>query len=193
MKDYDYQVIIRSASWTRRRRYSIAYIGLSFGFFSVSLLLHSLSFIFKGKMAVQEVFYPVLGFVRAEIIINCFIVFISKFCPSTEVCRRRTILRIDLSLNFVLRHRAVLLVVGLRITGRLNGPGCGGDDWMVVVAAVCSPNSCVRGGQLTVSKPLGVAMLVFQCLCKFIRLDGRRRRLTYNLSSCYNRERLVST
>ncbi|KAI9056066.1 hypothetical protein LZ554_000996 [Drepanopeziza brunnea f. sp. 'monogermtubi'] len=68
-------------------------------------------------MAVQEVFFPILNFVRAEIIVNTFVVLI------------------------------VLLVVGLRIVGRLIGPGCGLDDWMIVVAT-----------------PLGVAMLVFQGL-----------------------------
>ncbi|KPM41040.1 hypothetical protein AK830_g5523 [Neonectria ditissima] len=66
-------------------------------------------------MAVPEVFLPIKGFVRAELIINCIIVFI------------------------------VLVVVSLRVTGRILGPGLGWDDGMVLIAT-----------------PLGVAMLVCQ-------------------------------
>ncbi|KAI1640002.1 hypothetical protein F4809DRAFT_592109 [Biscogniauxia mediterranea] len=66
-------------------------------------------------MAVPVVYKPLLGFVRAELIANCILVTI------------------------------VLLVVGLRIAGRLSGPGLGFDDGFVMLAT-----------------PLGVAMLVFQ-------------------------------
>ncbi|KAK7425046.1 hypothetical protein QQZ08_008322 [Neonectria magnoliae] len=66
-------------------------------------------------MAVPEVFLPIKGFVRAEFIVNSIIVFI------------------------------VLVVVSLRVTGRVLGPGLGWDDGMVLIAT-----------------PLGVVMLVCQ-------------------------------
>ncbi|KAI1077290.1 hypothetical protein F5B20DRAFT_280069 [Whalleya microplaca] len=68
-------------------------------------------------MAVPEVIKPVLGFVRAEIVVNCVFVFI------------------------------VLVVVTLRVVGRVNGPGLGLDDGMVMFAT-----------------PLGVGMLICQGL-----------------------------
>ncbi|CEI61737.1 hypothetical protein FVEN_g2800 [Fusarium venenatum] len=64
-----------------------------------------------------QVVKPILGFVLAELIINCFIVLL------------------------------VLLVVGLRVVGRLAGPGLGWDDGFVIFAT-----------------PLGVAMLCCQGL-----------------------------
>ncbi|KAI0596490.1 hypothetical protein F4775DRAFT_314008 [Biscogniauxia sp. FL1348] len=68
-------------------------------------------------MAVAAIFKPLLGFVRAELIANCILVAI------------------------------VLIVVALRVTGRVCGPGLGFDDGFVIVAT-----------------PLGVAMLVCQGL-----------------------------
>ncbi|KAG8672333.1 hypothetical protein FPOAC2_05716 [Fusarium poae] len=64
-----------------------------------------------------QVVKPILGFVLAELVINCFIVV------------------------------TVLLVVGLRVVGRLAGPGLGWDDGFVIFAT-----------------PLGVAMLCCQGL-----------------------------
>ncbi|PCD34196.1 hypothetical protein FGRA07_08514 [Fusarium graminearum] len=60
---------------------------------------------------------PILGFVKAELAVNCFIVLL------------------------------VLAVVGLRVVGRLAGPGLGWDDGFVIFAT-----------------PLGVAMLCCQGL-----------------------------
>ncbi|KAI1498745.1 hypothetical protein F5X99DRAFT_313400 [Biscogniauxia marginata] len=68
-------------------------------------------------MAVPVVFKPLLGFVRAELIVNCILVLL------------------------------VLIVVALRVVGRLSGPGLGRDDGFVIFAT-----------------PLGVAMLVCQGL-----------------------------
>ncbi|OTA98892.1 hypothetical protein M426DRAFT_325598 [Hypoxylon sp. CI-4A] len=68
-------------------------------------------------MAAAEVFKPVLGFVKAELAVNCIFVFL------------------------------VLLVVTLRIIGRLSGPGLGWDDGLVLLAT-----------------PLGVGMLICQGL-----------------------------
>lgn len=57
-------------------------------------------------MPAAQVFYPVLGYVKAELIVNCFVVLI------------------------------VLSVVALRVIGRLAGPGLGWDDAFVIFAAV---------------------------------------------------------
>lgn len=57
-------------------------------------------------MPKAEVFLPILGFVRTQIIINCVIVFL------------------------------VLVVVSLRVAGRLMGPGLGWDDGLIVFATV---------------------------------------------------------
>jgi hypothetical protein len=54
---------------------------------------------------------PVLGFVKAELVVNCFIVLL------------------------------VLCVVGLRVVGRLMGPGLGWDDGFVIFATVCEHQS----------------------------------------------------
>ncbi|KAI1656380.1 hypothetical protein F4813DRAFT_134236 [Daldinia decipiens] len=67
--------------------------------------------------AVPQVFKPVLGFVKAELAVNCVLVFL------------------------------VLTTVTLRVLGRLNGPGLGWDDYMVIFAT-----------------PLGVGMLACQGL-----------------------------
>ncbi|KAF5680014.1 integral membrane protein [Fusarium heterosporum] len=64
-----------------------------------------------------QVFMPILGFIKAELAINCVIVLL------------------------------VLVVVGLRIVGRMMGPGLGWDDGFVIFAT-----------------PLGVAMLCCQGL-----------------------------
>lgn len=53
------------------------------------------------------VYLPILNYVRAEIIINCFVVTLT------------------------------LAVVCLRVLGRLSGPGLWWDDWMVIGATVC--------------------------------------------------------
>lgn len=55
-----------------------------------------------------QIYYPILGFVKVELIINCIIVFI------------------------------VLSVVTLRVVGRFIGPGIGWDDTLVIFATVCS-------------------------------------------------------
>lgn len=69
-----------------------------------------------------EIYKPVLGFVRAELIVNCAIVFI------------------------------VLVVVSLRVLGRIAGPGLGWDDGLVILATVCPPaKDCFR--YLVVDKP----------------------------------------
>lgn len=69
-------------------------------------------------MAKPSVFYPVLGYVKAELVINSVFVLI------------------------------VLLVVSLRVTGRVMGPGLGWDDGLVLVATVCASwgglNVCSR-------------------------------------------------
>jgi hypothetical protein len=44
-------------------------------------------FLLKGAMAVQEVFYPILGSVRAEIIINSIIVSIGTYINSPPFLR----------------------------------------------------------------------------------------------------------
>ena len=49
---------------------------------------------------------PILGFVAAELAVNCVIVLL------------------------------VLFVVGLRVVGRLMGPGLGWDDYFVIFATV---------------------------------------------------------
>lgn len=54
------------------------------------------------------VYKPVLGYVKAEIIVNCVFVLIT------------------------------LAVVALRVVGRVNGPGLGWDDGMVLLATVRS-------------------------------------------------------
>lgn len=64
-----------------------------------------------------QVFLPILGFVTAELAVNCIVVLL------------------------------VLFVVGLRVVGRLMGPGLGWDDFFVIF-----------------STPLGVAMLCCQGL-----------------------------
>lgn len=58
--------------------------------------------------AVPQVYMPILGFVKAELVVNCVLVFL------------------------------VLTTVTLRVIGRLNGPGLGWDDYMVIFATVCS-------------------------------------------------------
>ncbi|PGH19220.1 hypothetical protein AJ80_04085 [Polytolypa hystricis UAMH7299] len=55
--------------------------------------------------AAAEIYYPVLGFVRAELIVNCVVVF------------------------------SVLTVVTLRVIGRIIGPGLGWDDYLIIFAA----------------------------------------------------------
>lgn len=60
-------------------------------------------------MANPEVFKPMLGYVRAQLIINCVIVFL------------------------------MLVVVCLRVAGRLMGPGLGWDDAFVIFSAVGCP------------------------------------------------------
>ncbi|KAI1648988.1 uncharacterized protein F4817DRAFT_332477 [Daldinia loculata] len=67
--------------------------------------------------AVPQVYMPILGFVKAELVVNCVLVFL------------------------------VLTTVTLRVIGRLNGPGLGWDDYMVIFAT-----------------PLGVGMLACQGL-----------------------------
>lgn len=57
-------------------------------------------------MPAAEVFLPILGYVKTELIINCVIVSL------------------------------VLLVVGLRVLGRLLGPGLGWDDYFIISAVV---------------------------------------------------------
>lgn len=52
---------------------------------------------------------PMLGYVRTELIINCIVVLV------------------------------MLVVVSLRVTGRVLGPGLGWDDGLVIVATVCFP------------------------------------------------------
>ncbi|KAF7549736.1 hypothetical protein G7046_g8248 [Stylonectria norvegica] len=69
----------------------------------------------SSSQTTAKVFYPILGYVRAELIINCIIVFV------------------------------VLVVVTLRVVGRISGPGLGLDDALVIFAT-----------------PLGVAMLICQ-------------------------------
>lgn len=59
-------------------------------------------------MPKAEVYMPVLGFVRTQIIVNSVIVFL------------------------------VLVVVSLRVVGRLLGPGLGWDDALVLLATVSS-------------------------------------------------------
>lgn len=54
-----------------------------------------------------QVFYPVLDFVKAELVVNCFVVLL------------------------------VLVVVTLRVVGRLMGPGLGWDDGFVIFSTVC--------------------------------------------------------
>ncbi|KAI1408389.1 hypothetical protein F5Y13DRAFT_194469 [Hypoxylon sp. FL1857] len=68
-------------------------------------------------MAVPVVFKPVLGFVKAELVVNCIMVVL------------------------------VLATVACRVIGRLNGPGLGWDDGLVLLAT-----------------PLGVGMLICQGL-----------------------------
>ena len=61
-------------------------------------------------MAPTEVIYrPVLGFVLAELIVNCIIAGLA------------------------------VLVVGLRILGRRLGPGLGWDDFLIIIVTVCHP------------------------------------------------------
>ena len=57
-------------------------------------------------MPAAEVFLPVLGYVKAELIVNCVVVGL------------------------------VLLVVGLRVLGRLLGPGLGWDDYLIILSVV---------------------------------------------------------
>jgi hypothetical protein len=89
-------------------------------------------------MAKPSVFYPILGYVKAELIINSIFVLI------------------------------VLLVVSLRVTGRVMGPGLGWDDGLVLVATVRASHSSVALLTifLTLSQPLAVAMLICQGFCK---------------------------
>jgi hypothetical protein len=54
------------------------------------------------------VFKPMLGYVRAELIVNCVIVFL------------------------------VLIIVSLRVLGRYRGPGLWWDDYLVIFAVVSS-------------------------------------------------------
>lgn len=54
------------------------------------------------------VYLPVLGFVAAQLIINCIVCLL------------------------------VIVVVGLRIVCRRMGPGIGWDDWFVIFATVCT-------------------------------------------------------
>ncbi|KAI0842324.1 hypothetical protein F5Y06DRAFT_257313 [Hypoxylon sp. FL0890] len=68
-------------------------------------------------MAVPVVFKPVLGYVKVEIIVNAVMVLL------------------------------VLVAIALRVAGRLNGPGLGWDDYLVLLAT-----------------PLGVGMFVCQGL-----------------------------
>ncbi|KAF5567050.1 integral membrane protein [Fusarium napiforme] len=68
-------------------------------------------------ISTPQVFMPILGYVKAELVINCLIVLL------------------------------VLIVVTLRVIGRLMGPGLGWDDGFVIFAT-----------------PLGVAMLCCQGL-----------------------------
>lgn len=60
-----------------------------------------------GIMAVPAYYYPVLGFVQAQLIVNCIVCFL------------------------------VVVVVGLRVVCRQMGPGIGWDDGFVIFAAVC--------------------------------------------------------
>lgn len=66
------------------------------------------------------VYYPVLGYVRAELIINCIVV------------------------------AFVLIVVGLRVAGRLMGPGLGMDDYLIMLSVVCCTWDCASAWLLTV-------------------------------------------
>lgn len=58
-------------------------------------------------MTAPGIYFPVKGYVRAELIINCIVVTL------------------------------VLVVVSLRVVGRVRGPGVGWDDRMVMAATVC--------------------------------------------------------
>ncbi|KAF5022204.1 hypothetical protein F66182_5791 [Fusarium sp. NRRL 66182] len=55
-------------------------------------------------ISTPQIFYPVLGYVKAELVVNCFVVLL------------------------------VLCAVALRVTGRLMGPGIGWDDGLVMFA-----------------------------------------------------------
>lgn len=57
-------------------------------------------------MPSPEVFLPVLGYVKAELIVNCVVVGL------------------------------VLVVVGLRVLGRVLGPGLGWDDYLIILCPV---------------------------------------------------------
>lgn len=65
----------------------------------------------------DPVYKPILGFVNAQLVINAAICLL------------------------------VIVAVSLRVVGRLTGPGCGWDDWLVIAAV-----------------PLGIVMLVCQGL-----------------------------
>lgn len=99
-------------------------------------------------MLQPEVFKPVLGYVKTELVINSIVVFF------------------------------VLLVVGFRVAGRtLIGPGLWWDDWLIIFATVrpsIAANIC-REKTLTSRQPLGVSMLACQGLCKYLDLVGRSR------------------
>lgn len=68
-------------------------------------------------MTAPGIYFPVKGYVRAELIINCIVVTL------------------------------VLVVVSLRVVGRVRGPGLGWDDRMVMAATVCS-HSVTDSGSL---------------------------------------------
>lgn len=57
-------------------------------------------------ISTPQVYMPILGYVKAELVINCLIVLL------------------------------VLIVVTLRVIGRLMGPGLGWDDGFVIFATV---------------------------------------------------------
>lgn len=68
-------------------------------------------------MTAPGIYFSVKGYVRAELIINCIVVTL------------------------------VLMVVSLRVVGRVRGPGLGWDDRMVMAATVC-PRLVTDSGSL---------------------------------------------
>ncbi|KAF4981155.1 hypothetical protein FZEAL_2989 [Fusarium zealandicum] len=88
------------------------------------------------------IYYPILGFVRAELIINCIIVLL------------------------------VLCVVSLRILGRFRGPGIGWDDSLVIFATAlqcCAVKESLTFGMQTIYVTL-LASVKASMLCFFIRV-----------------------
>ena len=108
--------------------------------------------------ATGVIFRPILGFVLAELVINCIIAGLT------------------------------LIVVCLRILGRRLGPGLGWDDFLIIIVTVChTPQTSLSSPNisLTVSQPMSLAMVIAQGIrewtCYPAPILGGIKRLTGHL------------